>query len=167
MLFLPVAQLNQLRRETIELLEAQREAERPRPTGGVMRKNAPYPLAGAIGMNAPTVEMDFRGNVLNRKAEAFYRRHGVEEIEPAAESGLDLHGRVVMTTKLCLKYELGACPKMEKLLTYAHPSPCWTRRVTAWSCASTALPARWRSCWGRTPHGAVPHGLQTDRKRNR
>jgi putative protease len=47
--------------------------------------------------------------VLNRKAEAFYRRHGVEEIEPAAESGIDLTGRRLMTTRLCLQYELGRC----------------------------------------------------------
>ena len=58
--------------------------------------------------------MDYRGNVLNQKAEQFYRRHGVKDIEPAAESGLDLHGRVVMTTKLCLRYELGACLKEDE-----------------------------------------------------
>ena len=38
MLFLPVALLNRLRRETIDLLEAQREVERPRPTGGIIRQ---------------------------------------------------------------------------------------------------------------------------------
>ena len=32
-------------------------------------------------------------------------------LEPAAESGLNLRGRTVMTTKLCLKHELGLCPK--------------------------------------------------------
>ncbi len=55
--------------------------------------------------------------MLNHKAEAFYRRHGVETIEPAAESGLDLRGRKVMTTRLCLKYELGACPKLQAPVT--------------------------------------------------
>jgi len=109
MLFLQVAQLNQLRRETIELLEAKREAERPRPHGGAGRNRV-----GVIHESPLPEKLDYRGNVLNRQAEAFYHHHGVEEIEPAAESGLDLHGRVVMTTKLCLKYELGACPKMEK-----------------------------------------------------
>ena len=35
----------------------------------------------------------------------------MKRIEPAAESGLDLHGRRVMTTKYCLQYELEACPR--------------------------------------------------------
>jgi hypothetical protein len=33
----------------------------------------------------------------------------VESIAPAAESGLDLSGQVVMTTKYCLRQELGLC----------------------------------------------------------
>jgi 23S rRNA 5-hydroxycytidine C2501 synthase len=59
----------------------------------------------------PEDVLDFRGNVLNRKALAFYQRHGVVSIEAAAESGLDLRGRVVMTTRYCLKYEQGQCPR--------------------------------------------------------
>jgi len=39
--------------------------------------------------------------VLNHKARAFYRRHQVRDIEPAAESGLAMQGRVVMTTRYC------------------------------------------------------------------
>jgi len=50
------------------------------------------------------------GNVLNVKAGAFYRRHGVQVIEPAAESGLDMSGRLVMTTKYCLRRQLKLCP---------------------------------------------------------
>jgi putative protease len=49
--------------------------------------------------------------VLNEKAAAFYRRHGVTRIERAAESGLDLRGRRVMTARYCLKHQLGWCPR--------------------------------------------------------
>ena len=56
-------------------------------------------------------ELSFLGNVLNQKAASFYRRHGVEGIEPAAESGLDMHGRKVMTARICIKYEMGLCPR--------------------------------------------------------
>jgi hypothetical protein len=59
----------------------------------------------------PERELSFLGNVLNQKAASFYRRHGVERIEPAAESGLDMHGRKVMTTRSCIKYEMGLCPR--------------------------------------------------------
>ena len=51
--------------------------------------------------------------MLNSKAQEFYTRHGVKTIEPAAESGLDLRGRKVMTTKYCLGYQLGACPRLK------------------------------------------------------
>jgi putative protease len=53
--------------------------------------------------------------VLNEMARDFYRRHGVGEIEPAAESGLDLSGRKVMTTRHCLKHHMGWCK------TYPNP----------------------------------------------
>ena len=101
MLFLPVSILNALRRAVVERLEAERLRMRPRPTGGALKNDAPYPES----------KLTYRGNVLNRKAELFYARHGVTEIEPAAESGLDMTGRKVMTTKHCLKHELGMCPR--------------------------------------------------------
>lgn len=99
--FLPVAALNAARREVLDGLRAAREAARARPSGGIAPNDAPFPSA----------ELTYLGNVLNRAAGAFYRRHGVVTIEPAAESGLDLRGRKVMTTRYCLKHELGWCVK--------------------------------------------------------
>ncbi|OHB68873.1 MAG: hypothetical protein A2Y77_15405, partial [Planctomycetes bacterium RBG_13_62_9] len=98
--FLPVSRLNAAKRELVERLLRTREASRPRPTGGVQRNTVPYPER----------HLTYLGNVLNAKARAFYRRHGVESIAPAVESGLDLAGQVVMTTKYCLRRELGLCP---------------------------------------------------------
>ena len=43
------------------------------------------------------------------------------EIEPAAESGLEMQGRKVMTTKHCLKYELGGCPHQERPIQFDEP----------------------------------------------
>ena len=99
--FLPVAQLNGLRREVIERLAAVREQQRPVMQGGVLNNAAPYPQQ----------ELSYRGNVLNQQAEAFYRRHGVKKIAPAAESGGDMQGKIVMTTRYCLRRELGMCHK--------------------------------------------------------
>jgi len=65
--------------------------------------------------------LTFSANVLNAKAEAFYRRHGVEVIDPAAESGLDMRGRKVMTNRYCLRAELGRCPGKRP----GHPAPAW------------------------------------------
>jgi putative protease len=97
--FFPVSVLNALRRETLELLTAERARCRPHVTGGTIKNEAPY----------PTSELTYLGNVLNKKAETFYRRHGVTRIEPAAESGLDMRGQKVMTTRYCLMHQLDLC----------------------------------------------------------
>lgn len=99
--FLPVSKLNEARRELVKRLLEVREANRPRKQGGILRNNIPY----------PDKHLTYTGNVLNAQAEAFYRRHGVETIEPVAESGIDMTGRVVMTTKMCLRRELNLCPE--------------------------------------------------------
>ncbi|MCJ7550761.1 MAG: U32 family peptidase [Anaerolineae bacterium] len=99
--FLPFSTLNELRRDALEKLLETRAAGRPIMTNTLQRNDAPH----------PATRLDFRGNALNAKAVAFYRRHGVTEIEPAAESGLDMRGRVVMTTRYCIKEELGWCPR--------------------------------------------------------
>ena len=101
--FLKISSLNTLRREVETQLRSERESNFPRWVGGAVQNMVPF----------PTEKLTFLGNVLNKKAEEFYRRHGVQEIEKAAESGLDMRGRKVMTTKHCLKYELGGCPHHE------------------------------------------------------
>ncbi|MBM4103222.1 MAG: U32 family peptidase [Planctomycetes bacterium] len=97
--FFAVSAMNELRRAVVgKLLEA-REQNRPRKRGGAIRNAVPY----------PEKHLSYRGNVLNTRARAFYLRHGVETIDPAAETGLDLTGGVAMTTKYCLRRELGLC----------------------------------------------------------
>lgn len=97
--FLPMSILNALRRGALDELRASRTNSRPVERFAIERNNEPF----------PQTRLTFEGNVLNGKAEAFYRRHGVTEIEPAAESGIDLTGRKVMTTRYCLKHQLGVC----------------------------------------------------------
>ncbi|MCI0498312.1 MAG: U32 family peptidase [Planctomycetales bacterium] len=99
--FFPVSVLNGLKRGVVEALMTSREKNRPRLAGGIVKNDAPYPGR----------HLTFRGNVLNEKARLFYARHGVESIEPAAESGRDLHDAVVMTTKYCLRKQLNQCPQ--------------------------------------------------------
>ncbi len=99
--FLPVSALNQLRRETLEKLAEARARNRPVLRATLRKNDAPY----------PEKTLSYLGNVLNQKAAAFYRRHGVEEIAPAAESGLDMRGKRVMRTRYCIKHQLGLCPR--------------------------------------------------------
>jgi putative protease len=100
-LFVPVARLNALRRDAAGRLEELRRAPRPRPG----RRPAAVPLAPL-----PAAELDFSWNVANAAARAFYERAGARVLEPAAELQGDLADRVVMTTRHCLRYELGWCP---------------------------------------------------------
>jgi 23S rRNA 5-hydroxycytidine C2501 synthase len=58
--------------------------------------------------------LDYSYNVSNKMARAFYERHGVTEIEKAFELQWDPGKSKVMTTKYCVKYELGKCPKYQK-----------------------------------------------------
>ena len=109
--FLPVAMLNELRRAALDNLLAMRAQNRPRLTGEMRRNDAPY----------PEKQLTYLGNVLNRQAEAFYRRHGVTAIEPAAESGLDMGGRRVMRTRYCLLHQLGYCRREKGAPPLAEP----------------------------------------------
>lgn len=97
--FIPVQFLNSLRRKTLEALEAERMKNRPVKKGGAIKNSFSY----------PEQKLTYFGNVFNQQAEAFYRRHGVSAIEPAAESGLTMKARKVMTTKYCINYQLGLC----------------------------------------------------------
>lgn len=105
MYFLPISTLNELRRTVLEKLSAARLAARPVTNERIKPTDIPYPVD----------RLDYQGNILNQLAEAFYRRHGVTEIEPAAESGsVSLQERKVMTTKYCIKYEMNSCPKYQR-----------------------------------------------------
>ena len=110
-LFVPVARLNALRREAAGTLEALRGAPRARTQG----RRAASPL-GPL----PASQLDFTWNVANQAARTFYERAGGQIQEPAAELQASLADRVVMSTRLCLRFELGWCT--------AHPNPePWVR----------------------------------------
>lgn len=102
--FLPVAKINGLRRQLVDALQIAREKARIKPQKHHIHTYHPF----------PTSYLTYAGNILNSKAEDFYHRHGVTAIEPACEKGGSLIGRVVMTSKFCLKYERGDCPKTKK-----------------------------------------------------
>jgi putative protease len=98
--FVPASCLNGLRREAAAALEALRRA--PRPRAG---RRAPAAQLRPL----PAANLDFTWNIANEAARAFYQHAQGEVLEPAAELQSDLRGRVVMTTRHCLKFELGWC----------------------------------------------------------
>jgi collagenase-like PrtC family protease len=98
-LFLPVGVLNQLRRDCIGSLEAERARKYPRRSSPIVANKVPY----------PTTTLDYSANVVNEKAAQFYRRHGVQHIEQGLELQNDVAGKVLMTTRHCLKYQFDLC----------------------------------------------------------
>lgn len=100
--FLPVAALNDLRRDALSSLgKAAAALPAARVEAGITPNDYPY----------PEKRLDYRGNVLNSMAAAFYKRHGVKEVGRAAEGGADLSGKPLMTTRFCLRRQHGLCRK--------------------------------------------------------
>lgn len=97
--FIPVKQINELRRQAIEKLLEEREKNRPVLRHFVVQEDAPY-FEGRVGYNA---------NVFNVRAKKFYEKHGAQVSEMAAETGIELSGKKLMTTKHCLKEVFGLC----------------------------------------------------------
>lgn len=99
-LFVPAAAANALRRSLLAELDRVRAGSRPLLEPSTENRDVSYPLAG-----------DWRLNVANGKAEAFYREHGVEHVEACFEKGDAGDRREVMRCRYCILYELGRCRK--------------------------------------------------------
>ncbi len=102
--FLPISKINEIRRVVLEQLIDIRVKEYHREEYQITKTDHPYPVQ----------QLDFTYNVSNQLALAFYKRHGVTEIEKAFELQWDPGKSRVMTTKYCVKYELGKCWRFQK-----------------------------------------------------
>lgn len=102
--FLPISKINEIRRNVLENLIEVRVTEYHRKEFQITKTDHPYPVD----------KLDFMYNVSNKMARAFYYRHGVTEIEKAFELQWDPGKARVMTTKYCVKYELGKCPRYQR-----------------------------------------------------
>lgn len=102
--FLPNSKVNEVRRAALEQLTEIRIRDYRREEIPPVKTEHPYPVK----------VLDFTYNISNRLARAFYKRHGVEEMEKAFELQWDPGKSRVMVTKYCVKYELGKCPKYQR-----------------------------------------------------
>lgn len=102
--FLPISKINEIRRTALEQLAEIRIRDYHREAHQMLKTEHPYPVKA----------LDFTYNVSNKLARAFYKRHGVTEIEKAFELQWDPGKSRVMVTKYCVKYELGKCPRYQR-----------------------------------------------------
>ena len=99
--FAPLSVLNDGRRQLFEALLVERLKNFKRLEVTHKKTKHPYLVK----------ELDYSYNVANSLARAFYERHGAKVIEEAVEKTGDNKNKKLMTTKHCLRYFLGACPK--------------------------------------------------------
>ncbi|MEX3021096.1 U32 family peptidase [Kluyvera sp. STS39-E] len=104
-LFVPNSLLNQLRRETVEMLDIARLEAYRRGERKVVAYPAPV---------YPDNHLSFLANVYNHKAREFYHRYGVQLIDAAYEAHQEKGDVPVMITKHCLRFAFNLCPKQAK-----------------------------------------------------
>ena len=102
--FIPSSVLADLRRRATEALLRTRRLNYRRET--VLHKATAHPY--------PAAELTYLGNVMNRRAAAFYHDHGVKRVAPAFELEPS-RGAVLMFCKHCLRYSMGWCPVHHKV----------------------------------------------------
>lgn len=98
-LFIPSNTINKLRREACDRLTQKRIESYSREERKLIANNTPYFRN----------EVSYEENISNSKAEAFYRRHGVSKIDKAFELKPKKACQLLMTTKYCIRKELGLC----------------------------------------------------------
>lgn len=103
--FIPASVINNLRRDAMEQLTETRVLGYERP----LRSAASEPPA-----IYPEDTLTYLANVYNKKARAFYQKHGVKLIAAAYEANKELDEVPLMITKHCLRFSHGLCPKEAK-----------------------------------------------------
>lgn len=108
--FLPSSLLSDMRRSLCEALLERHSTTIDREDMRLKNNNIPYPVE----------TLDYRGNVSNEYALAFYEVHGVQRVLPAFEKAA-VKGATVMFCKHCIKYSMGWCTKTGEKHQYKEP----------------------------------------------
>jgi len=98
--FMPVSEINQLRRELFEQLMQKRLEVYE------MNREWQKPMHHAKYFSN---EVDYRANVHNKSAKHFYEKCGVNVLEPSFESQKPNRPVAIMRCKHCIKYALNMC----------------------------------------------------------
>ena len=108
--FVPSSLLSDLRRSLCEALVGKHIKDYGREDMRMLDNAIPF----------VTEELDYKGNVSNSYAGAFYKQHGVKSILPAFEKQPAVDA-AVMFCKHCIKYSMGWCTKNGERHPYKEP----------------------------------------------
>ncbi len=102
--FIRISDLNQMRRDLLEILLEKRLELMPIPFVPSSDKEALYPEKKSVATN----------NILNSYAKRFYENHGVEVESMGAELHQEFDNLPLMTTHHCIKYLFGRCHRLSE-----------------------------------------------------
>ncbi|MGL5682342.1 MAG: peptidase U32 family protein [Marinifilaceae bacterium] len=109
-LFVPMAQLNELRRKLLDALTEVRLVNRPVEPLFVENVHVTYPL-----------QNDWKLNISNRLAKQFYMDHGVDTPEMSFETSAQKSKTELMHTRYCILKEIGQCLKEKSISKLKQP----------------------------------------------
>lgn len=101
--FFRMSELNEIRRTLFEKHEWHRIASYASQDSKMKIQDIPF----------PKTEVDFSENIANEKARQFYTEHGVIKQEEALEISMEKADQLLMTTRYCIKHELGFCERFQ------------------------------------------------------
>lgn len=103
--FVPASVLTQLRRDVLELLDETQRNKYKRDVRRSENRSAKLPQGEVL---------TYHDNVANSISRKFYIDHGATKIEQASELNMPKGRFVVMTTRYCMRREMGKCLKTSK-----------------------------------------------------
>lgn len=101
--FLPVSEINALRREILDMLMKERLKNYKREVQKPLKRTEYFDM-----------EVDYKANIHNKTAKCFYENSGCSVCEMSIESGQS-KPEELMRTKHCLKYAFNMCKSPKKL----------------------------------------------------
>ncbi|MBQ8721683.1 MAG: U32 family peptidase [Paludibacteraceae bacterium] len=105
--FVPVSQIAEWRRQLVELHEINRSKAYKRSLIEIKPTTHKY----------VATELDYRANIYNSQAKAFYEQHGCIVNQPAFEQQHQSNAEL-MRTKHCIRYALGWCKKNSQCIMH-------------------------------------------------
>ena len=108
--FVPSSLLSDMRRTLCEELIKEHRKNYGREDMRLNECDVPFPVSS----------LDYRGNVSNNYAAAFYKAHGVENLSLAFEKA-PVAGVPVMFCKHCIKFSMGWCTRSGVKHHYKEP----------------------------------------------
>ena len=128
--FLPISEINRLRRDLLEKLTE----ERLKIYNRNKRPQTPMNYVQYYSDN-----VDYRANIHNSSAEDFYRKCGVKEIEYSFESKQPNRQVELMHCKHCIKYALNMCKSPQKLVLQDEYGKKFPLRFNCKNCEMSVL----------------------------